>query len=137
MCKRIKDLDFPDPCEVIAIVCDQRKIVDKRSRRDDTITQTHSLLLTQPHSALYDHVGKRKNRCAVEESLQPIALNRGQLVISEHFDITDNRSRRGMHADELPQRLMLWLGGVDDDVAIKQHRIPEEADPVFVRVASG
>jgi hypothetical protein len=41
---------------------------------------------------------------------------------SQNFDITDHRHRGVVGGNELTQSSMGWLGRVDDEVAVDQHR---------------
>lgn len=57
-----------------------------------------------------------------EESFQSFFFPICEAMVAKHFDVADDRCTADVGLNELPQRFVLGLGGIDDDVAVEEHQ---------------
>jgi hypothetical protein len=70
---------------------------------------------------LLNSIRQWKNLRRLKELFQEPSIIIIQTVITEHFNVADDRDGWSVLLNELPQSSVLRLRGVDDDIAIKKH----------------
>src|SRR5438876_11080987 len=81
----------------------ERQSVDQRCPCHEGITEGHLPLLPESNRLIKDGLRERQDLREAKERFQILPLLVLELVIPEHFHVTDGRDRRRMRGHELSQ----------------------------------
>ena len=88
---------------------------------NDGIAERKFALLAQVDGELSNVVSEGQHGGHCEESFQSSFFRVCEAMVAKHFDVADDGCTADVGLNELPQRFVLGLGGVDD-VAVEEHQ---------------
>jgi hypothetical protein len=119
--KGVQERQSLNPGKVFHIAGHERQPVDQCGSSYEGITEGHLPLLAETYRLIEDGLRERQDPCEAKERFQILPLLVIELVIPEHFHVTDGRDGWRMRGNELPQVGVRRLGRIDEDIAIDEH----------------
>ena len=119
--KGVQQRQSLNPLKVLHIAGHQRQPVDQRGPGHEGIPEGHLPLLAESHRLIKDSLRERQDPREAKERFQILPLLVIELVIPEHFHVTDGRDGWRMRGNELPQVGICRLARIDEDIAIDEH----------------
>ena len=119
--KGVQERQSLNPVKIFHIAGHQRQPVDQCGPGYEGIPEGHLPLLAGAYRLLKDGLRERQDPREAKKRFQILPLLVIELVIPEHFHVTDCRDGRRMHGNELPQVSVCRLSRIDEDIAIDEH----------------